>query len=171
METLEGLDYCVSLQELYCNGNKFDYLEFLKFSKNIRKSDIMKNIDITLDDNKLKNMTVLELNKYYIVLNKYVDNIINVNYDNFIKCNYFTDNKKQIVEKYKLVEFYKDIYTIIRFTDKNCYICYNVITNDYVKCINNHEICRECYDCLVNNKICCVCRMEYEINQLYYKVK
>ena len=39
---------------------------------------------------------------------------------------------------------------------------------EYVRCVNGHVICRECYELCQNNRECCVCRVEYDINDMYY---
>jgi hypothetical protein len=90
------------------------------------------------------------------------------NYGNFIKSKYFENNKQELVEKYNLVEFYDIIYEHQECTNDECQICVDDTFSKYVKCVNNHVICYDCYKCLMNKRICCVCNCEYRIMEMFY---
>ena len=94
--------------------------------------------------------------------------LIENNYENFKQCQYFKDNKREIVGKYNLVEYYDEVYLKYQNIDESCAICKDETFKLYIRCCNGHVICRECYELCQNKKICCVCRGQYQINEMFY---
>ena len=112
--------------------------------------------------------------------------MMNVTYENGQNCKIYDfkylENKElitkiecsnkflvELVERYNLVEFYNEIYLKKQKTVEGCAICCDNKFIQYIKCQNNHVICRECYDLCQNKRLCCVCRNEYQIKNMYYE--
>ena len=187
-ESLYRIEQAVYLKELLCDNNKIKsvdninelkYIECLVCNNNlithINSPLKLKQLDVDFDVN--VNCDVEELNynynkklegvSYYkIKLN--ISNMLDENYDEFIQSNYFKEHKYEIVEKYNLVIFYDDIYLIEKQTDKCCLICLDSDFNKYIMCHHGHIICFECYQLLLNKKICDVCRNDYSVKKMYY---
>lgn len=111
-----------------------------------------------------------DLNIHEDRLEPFVQQLLENNYDNFIKCNYFLNNKDEIVKKYCLTEFIIDDNDHTKNIDIECPICYDTTFTRYVKCINDHIICKSCYDNIDKDKQnkCCVCYCNYNIYTMYW---
>ena len=189
LETLKGLDNCRILQKIDCNYNKLTTLKGLEKCVNLQGLCCDNNKLITLElkhmlglltvdfyvDVSTSNITVIhrtyicKLDHLYDNIDKYKERILIENdYDNFKQCQYFKDHKKEFVEKYNLVEFYDEIYLINQNTEEYCSICIDDTFELYIRCVNGHVICEECYELCQNKRECCVCRVEYEIKDMYY---
>jgi len=188
LKTLKGLENCVILRKINCHDNRLRTLEGLEKCKNLQELNCVYNLvgynDIDgLMNNRSYNITknLIEFKKLYMkmtteemdIYHDYLKGkekiLIKHNYDNFKKCQYFLDHKKELVERYNLVEFYNEIYLKKQKTVEGCAICCDNKFIQYIKCQNNHVICRECYDLCQNKRLCCVCRNEYQIKNMYYE--
>lgn len=119
-----------------------------------------------------RKLTVDELDEYYENIQGREEILIEYNYDNFINSRYFKDHKKDIVDKYNLLEFYDDIYLIKENTAEECIICMDNTFRRYIKCNKCHKvICNECYELLPykHKKNCCACTRSYDICEMYYE--
>ena len=197
IKTLKGLENCLNLKKIYCRNVILKSLEGLKYCLEIDKIEygnsrnhintidpyISTVLDLlnysTLHNNTefryiynfnkaYVKMTIEQMNIFYTYLKNHVDILIEYNYINFINSNYFNDNKKEIVNKYKLVEFYDITHQQEYNTIDKCSICYDDTFNKFVKCKNNHVICYECYQLIIIKKGCCVCRKPYNIEHMFY---
>jgi len=108
------------------------------------------------------------MDKYYEYLDDNINNLLEYNYYNFKQSQYFEDHKINLAKKYNLVDFYDELYLITQNTEDECIICMDDTFHKYVKCINGHIICKDCYNLLMNKRLCCVCRVEYDIKNMYY---
>ena len=167
LETLEGIEKCAILHKLWCFNNQLG-----EFDGNIIYMINGNEYKITKEllkyDKLYTRMTKDEMDEYYDYLDGNEHIIIANNYNNFIRSEYFEDHKKEFVEKYNLVEYYDEIYLITQNTEDNCSICINDTFKLYIRCVNGHVICKECYELCQNKRLCCVCRVEYDIKNMYY---
>ena len=186
LETLEGIEQCVILQELYCGSNKLEELKGIEGCINLQilSCDNFGNIKNMLNGKEYtfteelskykqvyKRLTLEQMDKYYEYLDDNINNLLEYNYYNFKQSQYFEDHKINLAKKYNLVDFYDELYLITQNTEDECIICMDDTFHKYVKCINGHIICKDCYNLLMNKRLCCVCRVEYEITEMYYSKK
>ena len=108
------------------------------------------------------------MDEYYDYLEKRVDLLMKYTQIEFLKTKYFRDNKKYIVEKYNLTQYFDDIYIIKEYTIEECLICNDTKFDKYVKCGNNHIICFDCFGLCKNKKTCCICTEQYDIKKMYH---
>ena len=70
----------------------------------------------------------------------------------FTNSNYFNNDKKRLVEKHNLTKFYDVIYLNKLNTTNECVIYENITFEKLIKCKNNHIICYDCYQLLLDRK-------------------
>ena len=185
LETLKGIEECINLRVLYCYNNQLESLEGLIQCINLQRLNCgydnfgnIKNMingeEYTFTEELLKykqvykRLTTDQMDQYYDCLKRNEHIMIEYNYNNFRQCQYFNEHKRELVEQYNLVDLYDEIYLITQNTEDHCSICIDDTFSRYIKCKNNHIICHDCYKCLINKRRCCVCRVEYDIKDMYY---
>jgi hypothetical protein len=189
LETLEGLEKCAILQKLHCYYNKLTTLKGIEQCVNLILVSCVNN-QLGEIENNIKNMingkqykiteeslkfsklysliTVDEMNIYYNYMSNREKILVEYNYNNFIRSQYFKDHKIEIVEEYNLVGYYDELYLKYQTTEEECSICIDDTFELYIRCVNGHVICKECYELCQNKKECCVCRVEYDIKDMFY---
>ena len=112
-----------------------------------------------------KHMEIFELNKYNDYLGEHLDIILLHNFDNFVKSEYFYENYVELINKYHNLSF---PHITIENINEDCPVCLDPIHGYYIKCVNKHVICRDCYKYLIRKDICCVCSLKYKNDITFY---
>lgn len=198
IKSLNRIQTCINLETLRCDGNfirslyplenltKLDFVDckrnFIVNVPQFSNHSFYLDCDIQVFEC-ITNENILEkINRFiegiyndtpfcYFTdkrIQQHIPNLLLFKYDEFISSKYFNDNKLNIIIKYNLTQFYKDVFKKQQMTTKECPVCFNNEFNDYIQCPNKHIICRECFECVYSKKTCDICKTDYDVQNMFY---